>query len=126
MQTSSDRIEELEQGFTRTRLSPSVQEIEHILESQEEMWHDVKEDIESSRQAGVTLLDCITVHRRNKENTERVLTPDIKANAAELKEALTELESLENNFEKFWKFHKLKIQYGLKVCLFEREMSQVS
>lgn len=126
LQNSSDRIEELEQGFTRTRLSPSVQEIEHILESQEEMWHDVKEDIESSRQAGVTLLDCITVHRRNKENTERVLTPDVKANAAELKEALTELESLENNFEKFWKFHKLKIQYGLKVCLFEREMSQTT
>ena len=90
------------------------------------MWRDVKEDVDSSRQAGVTLLDCITEHQRNEENTERVLTPDVKANAAELKEALTELESLENNFEKFWKFHKLKIQYGLKVCLFEREMSQVS
>ena len=126
MQNSSDRIEELEQGFTRTRLSPSVQEIEHILESQEEMWHDVKEDIESSRQAGVTLLDCITVHGRNKENTERVLTPDVKANAAELNQALTDLESVESDFEMFWKSHNLKIQYGLKVCLFEREMSQVS
>ena len=107
-------------------MSPSVLEIQHILESQKEMWHDVKEDIESSRQIGGTLLDCITVHHRNNENTERVLTPDVKANAAELREALTELESLENNFEKFWKSHKLKLEYGLKVCLFEREISQVS
>ena len=89
------------------------------------MWHDVKEDIENSRQDGVTSLECITGHRGNKENTERVLTPDVKANAAELKQALTELESLENNFEKFWKSHKLKIQHRLKVCFFEQKMSQV-
>ena len=125
MQTSSNRIDELQQEFTRTRLSPSVQEIVHILESQQEMWHDDKEDIESSRQTGVTILDCITVHHTNEENTERVLTPDVKANAAEPKGALSELESLENN-EKFWKPHKLKIPYRLEVCLFEREMSQVS
>ncbi|XP_067041019.1 guanine nucleotide exchange factor DBS-like isoform X4 [Acropora muricata] len=124
LQASRDKIEELHQGFTRTRLPPSVQEIEHILESQEEMWHDVKEDIENSRQDGVTSLECITGHRGNKENTERVLTPDVKANAAELKQALTELESLENNFEKFWKSHKLKIQHRLKVCFFEQKMSQ--
>ena len=126
LQSLDDRMNELQPTFTRTRLSSSVQEMEQILESQEEMWHDVKEDIESARQAGVTLLDCITVHPNRGESRENVLTPDVEANAAELKEALTELEDSENKFEKFWKNHKLKIQYGLKVCLFEREMSQVS
>lgn len=126
LQSLDDRMNELQPTFTRTRLSSSVQEMEQILESQEEMWHDVKEDIESARQAGVTLLDCITVHPNRGESRENVLTPDVEANAAELKEALTELEDSENKFEKFWKNHKLKIQYGLKVCLFEREMSQAT
>lgn len=126
MQTSRDRIGELHQEFARTVLPPSVQEMEHILESQEGMWHDVQEDIKSFRQAGVTILDCMTVHRRNKENTESVLTPDVEANAAELNQALTELESVESNFEMFWESQELKIQYELKVCLFEQEMSQVS
>ena len=126
MQTLSDRIDELRQEFARTKLPPSVQEMEHVLKSLEEMWRDVKEDIDSSRQAGETLLGCITEHHRNEENTERVLTPDVEANAAELNQALTDLESVESDFEMFWKSHNSKIQYGLNVCLFEREMSQVS
>lgn len=97
--------------------------MELILETQEEMWHDVKEDMASARQAGVCLLDCI--HPKQRDIDDERYTPDIKANAAELKEALTKLEEMENNFERFWKEHKSKIQYGLKVCLFEREMSQV-
>ena len=107
-----------------TKLSSNIFEMEQTIETQEEMWQDVKEDIVSARQAGVTLLDCITVHRKCREDSDK-FTPDVKANAAELKEALTQLEDLENNFSRFWKEHKLKIQYGLKVCLFEREMSQV-
>lgn len=100
-----------------------MQEMEQIIETQEEMWHDVKEDMESARQAGVTLLDCI--HPKQRDVHDEWYTPDIKANAAELKQALIQLEDMENKFERFWKEHKLKIQYGLKVCLFEREMSQV-
>lgn len=115
---------ELRQTFMRTRLSSSIQEMEQILETQEELWHDVKEDMASARQAGVTLLDCINPKQR--QNSGKIVTPDVKANAAELKQALTQLEDMENTFERFWKGHKLKIQYGLKVCLFEREMSQVS
>ena len=97
--------------------------MEQIIETQEEMWHDVKEDMESARQAGVTLLDCI--HPKQRDVNDEWYTPDIKANAAELKQALIQLEDMENRFERFWKEHKSKIQYGLKVCLFEREMSQV-
>ena len=115
----------LRQTFMRTKLSSGIFEMEQTIETQEEMWHDVKEDIASARQAGVTLLDCITVHRKHREDSDKV-TPDVKANAAELKLALTELEQMENNFCTFWKGHKMKIQYGLKVCLFEREISQVS
>ncbi|KAJ7351026.1 guanine nucleotide exchange factor DBS [Desmophyllum pertusum] len=123
--TSSDeRIAELRQTFLRTKLSSSIQEMELILETQEEMWHDVKEDMASARQAGVCLLDCI--HPKQRDIDDERYTPDIKANAAELKEALTKLEEMENNFERFWKEHKSKIQYGLKVCLFEREMSQTT
>ena len=118
-------MNELQQTFKRTRLSSNIQEMEFTLESQEEMWHDVKEDMASARQAGVTLLDCITVHRKVGEDRDKTFTPDVKANAAELKQALTQLEDLENNFERFWKDHKSKIKYGLKVCLFEREWSQV-
>ena len=123
--SSDERMNELQQTFKRTRLSSNIQEMEFTLESQEEMWHDVKEDMASARQAGVTLLDCITVHHKAGEDRDKTFTPDVKANAAELKQALTQLEDLENNFERFWKDHKSKIQYGLKVCLFEREMSQV-
>ena len=87
------------------------------------MWHDVKEDMASARQAGVTLLDCI--HPKHREGHEEWYTPDVLANAAELKETLIKLEEMETSFERFWKEHKQKVQYGLKVCLFEREMSQV-
>lgn len=97
--------------------------MEQIIETQEEMWHDVKEDMESARQAGATLLDCI--HPKQKDVHDEWYTPDIKASAAELKQALIQLEDMEKKFETFWKDHKAKIQYGLKVCLFEREMSQV-
>jgi len=97
--------------------------MEQIIETQEEMWHDVKEDMESARQAGVTLLDCI--HPKQRDVHEEWYTPDIKANAAELKQVLIQLEDMKNKFDRFWKEHKSKIQYGLKVCLFEREMSQV-
>ena len=123
MTTFDERTAELRQTFLRTKLSSVIQEMEQIIETQEEMWHDVKEDMESARQAGVTLLDCI--HPKHKDVHEEWYTPDIKANAAELKQALIQLEDMENKFERFWKEHKSKIQYGLKVCLFEREMSQV-
>ena len=124
LMSSEERMSELRQTYMRTRLSSNIQEMEHILETQEEMWHDVKEDMASARQAGVTLLDCINPKQR--ENRDKSVTPDVMANAAELKQALTQLEEMENNFERFWKGHKSKIQYGLKVCLFEREMSQVT
>lgn len=120
-----ERMNVLRQTFMRTKLSSGIFEMEQTIETQEEMWHDVKEDIASARQAGVTLLDCITVHRKHREDSDKV-TPDVKANAAELKLALTELEQMENNFCTFWKGHKMKIQYGLKVCLFEREISQTT
>lgn len=120
-----ERMKKLRQTFLGTKLSSNIFEMEQTIETQEEMWQDVKEDIVSARQAGVTLLDCITVHRKCREDSDK-FTPDVKANAAELKEALTQLEDLENNFSRFWKEHKLKIQYWLKVCLFEREMSQTT
>lgn len=88
------------------------------------MWHDVKEDMASARQARVTLLDCKNI-TKHTDGHDEWYTPDVKANAAELKQSLVKLEEMERNFERFWKDHKLKIQYGLKVCLFEREMSQV-
>lgn len=97
--------------------------MEQIIETQEEMWHDVKEDMGSARQAGVTLLDCI--HPKQRDRGDEYYTPDVKANAAELKELLVKLEAMENDFERFWKEHKAMIQYGLKVCLLEREISQV-
>lgn len=125
MTSSEERIGELRKTFMRTSLSSNIEEMEHTLETQEEMWHDVKEDMSSARQAGVTLLDCITVHRKAGENRDDIITPDVKKNAAELKEALMQLEDMENTFESFWKGHRLKIQYGLKVCLFDCEMSQV-
>ncbi|KAL9963522.1 hypothetical protein ACROYT_G027037 [Oculina patagonica] len=119
-----ERIAELRQTFLKTKLSSSIQELEHIIETQEEMWHDVKEDMGSARQAGVTLLDCI--HPKHRDGHDEWYTPDVLANAAELKQSLVQLEEMENNFDRFWKEHKLKIQYGLRVCLFEREMSQTT
>jgi len=98
--------------------------MEQLIETQEEMWHDVKEDMESARQAGVTLLECI--HPKQRDVHDEWYTPDIKASAAELKQALIQLEDMEKKFERFWKDHKAKTQYGLKVCLFEREMSQTT
>ena len=93
------------------------------MENEEEMWCDVKEDIASALEAGATLLSCIHPKQRNEH--DKPFTPDIKANAAELKRTLTRLDEMKEEFEKFWKDHKLEIQYCLKVCLFEREISQV-
>ena len=77
--------------------------------------------MESAHQEGVTLLDCI----QQRDGADEWYTPDIKANAAELKEFLVKLKEMENDIEKLWKEQKAMIQYGLKVCLFEREINQV-
>ena len=79
--------------------------------------------MESAHQAGVTLLDCI--HPKQRDGADEWYTPDIKANAAELNEFLEKLKEMENDIEKLWKEQKAMIQYGLEVCLFEREMNQV-
>lgn len=120
----NERTTDLKQIFSKTKLSSSVPEMEQIIETQEEMWHDIKEDMESAHQAGVTLLDCI--HPKQRDRADEGCTPDIKANAAELKELLVKLEAMENDNEKLWKEQKARVQYGLKVCLFEREISQTT
>ena len=79
--------------------------------------------MESTHQAGVTLLDCIRPKQR--DGADEWYTPDIIANAAELKEFLVKLKEMENDIEKLWKEQKAMIQYGLKECLFEREINQV-
>ena len=97
--------------------------MEQIIETQEGMWQDIREDMESAHQVGVTLLDCI--HPKRRDGADEWYTPDIKANVAELKEFLVKLEAMENDVEKLWKVQKATIQYGLKECLFEREINQV-
>ena len=123
MTSFNERTAELKQVFSKTKLSSSVPDMEQIIETQEEMWQDIREDMESAHQAGVTLLDCI--HPKQRDGADEWYTPDIKANAAELKEFLVKLKEMENDIEKLWKEQKAMIQYGLKVCLFEREINQV-
>ncbi|XP_027048603.1 guanine nucleotide exchange factor DBS-like isoform X2 [Pocillopora damicornis] len=120
----NERTAELKQVFSKTKLSSSVPDMEQIIETQEEMWQDIREDMESAHQAGVTLLDCI--HPKQRDGADEWYTPDIKANAAELKEFLVKLKEMENDIEKLWKEQKAMIQYGLKVCLFEREINQTT
>lgn len=111
--------------FERTEITSSIQEMEFKLESQHELWKDIKEDIMSTRMTGVALLKCIHPDRNKDDENDNAVGPDVKANTTELEGLFKKLNDSDKDFEKFWENHEIRIRQGLEISLFELEVGQV-
>lgn len=103
----------------------SIEEIHNMVQMHEEMWNDVREDIASAIEAGMTLRSCIYPKGVDGQ-TRNAIPPDVQANTANMDRILKELDNLNSGFEKFWQGHKNKIQQGLQLCYFEQEVGQIT
>lgn len=115
----------LRRTFERTEITSSIQEMEFSLESQQELWKDIKEDIMSTRMTGVALLKCIHPDRNKDDENDNAVGPDVKANTTELEGLFKKLNDSDKDFENFWENHEIRIRQGLEVSLFELEVGQV-
>ena len=121
--TYDKRLQTLKDTFSKTNIPTNIEEIHTMVQLQEEMWNDVREDISSAIEAGMTLRSCI--YPKNSGDRNRPVPPDVQANTGHMDRILKELDTLTMNFEKFWLGHKSKIQQGLQLCYFEQEAGQV-
>ncbi|XP_032227567.2 guanine nucleotide exchange factor DBS isoform X2 [Nematostella vectensis] len=117
------RMDSHRQQLSKTEILSSIQDMEHTLDTQQEIWKDIKEDIASAHLTGTTLLRCISPDK-NDENSN--MTPDVKANTTELEGLLQRLYQSEEDFGKFWVDHEKRIRQGLELSFFEQEIGQVT
>ncbi|XP_031555186.1 guanine nucleotide exchange factor DBS-like isoform X2 [Actinia tenebrosa] len=122
----SKKLDMMRRKFERTEITSSIQEMEFTLESQKELWKDIKEDIISTRMTGVTLLKCIHPSRNKDDENDNAVGPDVKANTTELEGLFKKLNDSDKEFERFFENHEMKFRQGLEISLFELEVGQIT
>ncbi|EDO32328.1 predicted protein, partial [Nematostella vectensis] len=118
------RMDSHRQQLSKTEILSSIQDMEHTLDTQQEIWKDIKEDIASAHLTGKKV--AVSSNSSSYYHHFHNMTPDVKANTTELEGLLQRLYQSEEDFGKFWVDHEKRIRQGLEFSFFEQEIGQVT